>query len=86
MQYSEVKKIITSLENSELTVDDLKDYRTNILKIIGWEFALKYKHCSDKDSQEAKQYLSLLIDIRILVKSKLNVQDVLMERYKTQAN
>ena len=82
MQYSDVKELIVKLENNEITVDDIKDYNVNILKAIGWQFALRYKHTSDKDSQLAKKYLATLIEVRTLVKSKLNVKDSVMERYK----
>ena len=83
MQYSEVKEIITKLENNETTVDNLKNYNINILKAIGWQFALKYKHSNDKESALALKYLNILIEVRTLVKSKLNVKNTLMDRYKS---
>ena len=83
MNYSDIKKIITELENHEITVNDLHNYSVHILKAIGWQFALKYKHTRDKESLLALKYLNILIDVRTLVKSKLNMQDVLMDRYKT---
>ena len=82
MQFSDIKELVLKLENNDIYVEDIKDYDVNILKAIGWQFALRYKHIKNKESELAQIYLSTLIDVRTLVKSKLNVTDIIMQRYK----
>lgn len=81
MDYIELNKIIDKLISSEKKVSDYKNESINLLKAIGWQFALRYKHTTDKESNEAKKYLEILIEVRQLVKSKLNIQDKMLSRY-----
>ncbi|MGJ0299479.1 hypothetical protein [Aliarcobacter cryaerophilus] len=81
MNYKELNKIVDKLISSEKKVSDYKNENINILKAIGWQFALKYKHTTDKESNEAKKYLTILIEVRQLVKSKLNIEDKILFRY-----
>jgi len=84
MDYKELNKIVDKLISSEKKVSDYKDESINLLKAIGWQFALKYKHIIDKESDEAKKYLGALIDVRQLVKSKQNIKDRILLRYLKQ--
>lgn len=84
MDYKELNKIVDKLIYSEKKVSYYKDESINILKAIGWQFALKYKYTTDKESDEAKKYLGTLIEIRQLVKSKQNIEDKILLRYLKQ--
>jgi len=86
MNYEELNVIVEELISSKRSVLDFKDKKVAYIKAIGRQFAIKYKHVVDKDSQEANNYLSILIEIRTLVKSKLKMNDALMNRFKQENN
>ena len=76
-----IHKTITKLLHSQLQVSDLQEESVTDLKTVGRQFALKYRHCDDKESPEAKHILQTLIAIRTSVKAKMGVKDMLLERY-----
>ena len=81
MTYEELNKIVQNIRDSKIDISSLQDNKVPYIKAIGRQFALSYKNTSDKDSREANLNLEKLIQIRQMVKSKLNMTDVLMNRF-----
>ena len=77
-----VNENVQKLLNTEIDVASLQDESVTDLKAIGRQFALRYRHMAIKEHKDALQLLSLLIQIRKVVKEKLGVKDELMLRYE----
>ena len=71
MDYVEIKKIVNSLISHEISVSSLESLPLNILKAIGFQMALRYRHSQNKETQEAKNYLEILLQIRAIVKPRM---------------
>ena len=84
MTYKELDKIIDNLTSGKLTLSDFKDKNVVFLRAIGRQLTIKYKFTQDKESQEALRYIEVLVEVRTLVKAKLNMKDRLMDRYKKE--
>jgi len=84
MTYKELDKIIDNLTSGKLTLSDFKDKNVGFLRAIGRQLTIKYKFTQDKESQEALRYIEVLVEVRTLVKAKLNMKDRLMDRYKKE--
>ena len=84
MTYKELDKIIDDLTSSVLSLSDFKDKNVGFLRAIGRQLTIKYKFTEDKESQEALRYIEVLVEVRTLVKARLNIRDTLMDRYKEE--
>jgi len=81
MNYEELNKIVQEIRESKRDVSSLKDEKVPYIKAIGRQFALSYKSAENRSASDADEFLNKLIEIRQLVKSKLNMNDVLMNRF-----
>jgi len=81
MKHDAPNTILSGLKQGTITLDDLQAYAPQTLKSVGRKLALAYRHLPDKHSDEAQRCLALLIGVRTLVKSKMKMRDVVMERY-----
>jgi len=81
MNYEELNKIVQEIRESKIDVSSLKDEKVPYIKAIGRQFALSYKSAENRSTSDADEFLNKLIEIRQLVKSKLNMNDVLMNRF-----
>ena len=79
-----INNTVLQLLNGELQLSDLDTLSPSYLKVIGRQFALRYKFYEDKDSQEAEALLAILIGIRKRVKAKLGRVDSVMLRYEKE--
>jgi len=79
-----INNTVLQLLNGELQLSDLDTLSPSYLKVIGRQFALRYKFYEDKDSQEAEALLAILIGIRKSVKAKLGRVDSVMLRYEKE--
>jgi len=77
-----INENVQKLLNSEIEVASLQKESVTDLKAIGRQFALRYRHMALKEHKDALQLLSLLIEIRKVVKQKLGIKDGLMLRYE----
>lgn len=65
-----IPQVIEGLIGHQMHVDDLKDKDINTLKAIGWQFALRWRHTTDKHSKAADELGTILTQIKTLVRSK----------------
>jgi len=86
VEYTQTQIILSRLEDGEIGLGELERYDAATLKPIGRKLALKYRHAKDKDDPTARRYLELLIGVRTLVKAKMQVRDIVMERYRKEIN
>ncbi len=77
-----INENVQKLLDEEIEVTSLQDESVTDLKAIGRQFALRYRHMASKEHEDALQLLSLLIQIRKMVKQKLGLKDGLMLRYE----
>ncbi len=86
MEHAQTDDILSRLEQGAIEISDLERYDAATLKPIGRKLALKYRHAQNKEDTATQKYLELLINVRTLVKTKMQIRDVVMERYQKEKN